>query len=320
MKSTARTGHPHLLWTLKLLVTVTLCIWLIWRADWSNVLAAFHQIGVPLITTALVMMTLNVTISAYKWQLLLSIHRVPFEFLTLHRYYFIAMFFNNFLPSTIGGDSYRVIKTMDNLRSRTSAIIAVFMERLTGMAALLLLGYLSALVVYSRQGDELSATVIAIGSVGLVLGIPATWMIMTRGLPGSWRPTGKFSATLAHIIEHASDYRQDPARSLKVIAVSFMFQLYSSIPCYLLLHYGAQVDCSFFEVLIVMAMVNVLAVLPISINGIGVVDGAFVYLMGRYNVPYEAALAVMMILRVLVVPMSMIGAVFYFMDRRVTSP
>lgn len=320
MKSATRTGHPHLLLTLKLLVTVTLCIWLIWRADWSNVLAAFHHIGVPLIATALVMMTLNVTISAYKWQLLLSIHRVPFEFLTLHRYYFIAMFFNNFLPSTIGGDSYRVIKTMDNQRSRSSAVIAVLMERLTGMAALLLLGYLSALVEYSRQGDELSATVVTIGSVGLVLGIPAIWMIMTRGLPGSWRPTGKFIAPLTHIIEHASDYRLDPARSLKVIAVSFLFQLYSSIPCYLLLHYGAQVDCSFFEVLIVMAMVNVLAVLPISINGIGVVDGAFVYLMGRYNVPYEAALAVMMIMRALVVPMSLVGAVFYFMDRRVTSP
>jgi glycosyltransferase 2 family protein len=81
----------------------------------------------------------------------LSIHRVPFEFRTLQKYYFIAMFFNNFLPSTIGGDSYRVIKTMHNPRSRSSAVIAVLMERLTGLAALLLLGYLGAIVEYLRR-------------------------------------------------------------------------------------------------------------------------------------------------------------------------
>ena len=307
-----RARYPKLLLTLKLLITVALCSWLIWHADWSDVLAAVQRIGAPLIAAALVMMTLSVTISAYKWQLLLSIHRVDYEFRSLHRYYFIAMFFNNFLPSTIGGDGYRVLKTMKNPRSRSSAVIAILMERLTGLAALLMLGYLSAMVEYHRQNDDLAGMVVMIGSLGLMLGVPAIWIAVTRGVPRLRRPAGRFSTMLTHIIEHAGDYRQNVKRSLGVIAISFLFQLYSSIPCYLLLTYGAHVNCSYFDVLIVMAMVNVLAVLPISINGIGVVDGAFVYLMGHYHVPYEAALAVMMILRMLVITMSLIGAFFYF--------
>jgi len=97
---------------------------------------------------ALIIMLLSVSISAYKWQMMLKLHGVHFSFSKLHRYYFTAVFFNNFLPTSIGGDGYRIYKTFGNPRSTSSSVIAVVMERLTGIIALLAIGYFCSFIVY----------------------------------------------------------------------------------------------------------------------------------------------------------------------------
>jgi glycosyltransferase 2 family protein len=125
--------------TLKLLATLAICVVLVWQADWANVLSTLKNTHASLLVFVFVLMVMSVTLSTYKWKLMLSIHNIQYNFSTLHKYYFIAQFLNNFLPTSIGGDAYRVYKTWDNPKSNSYAVIAVFMERLTGMAALALL-------------------------------------------------------------------------------------------------------------------------------------------------------------------------------------
>jgi uncharacterized membrane protein YbhN (UPF0104 family) len=81
---------------------------------------------------------------------------------------------------------------------------------------------------------------------------------------------------------------------------------------FVLLYYGADVPVSIFQLFVILTVMNLAAVLPISINGIGVMDGSFIYVAGLYGVSYDDAFVVMLITRVLLIPISLIGAYLYF--------
>jgi uncharacterized protein (TIRG00374 family) len=53
--------------------------------------------------------------------------------------YFVGSFFNNFLPTSIGGDAYKIYKLGESLKSKTEAFTATFLERFIGMFALILI-------------------------------------------------------------------------------------------------------------------------------------------------------------------------------------
>ncbi|MEM7017884.1 MAG: lysylphosphatidylglycerol synthase domain-containing protein, partial [Pseudomonadota bacterium] len=62
---------------------------------------------------------------------------------------------------------------------------------------------------------------------------------------------------------------------------------------------------------LVAALIAVITVLPISINGIGVVDASFIWLVAQFGVPFEQGLGYMILLRFLLIPISLFGALIY---------
>ena len=305
----------RILWIIKLCVTIGLGWFLFAHADWSTIGVALAKTPPGVILGVFIIMLLNVTLSAYKWQMMLKLHGVHFSFSKLHRYYFTAVFLNNFLPTSIGGDGYRIYKTFGNPRSTSSSVIAVVMERLTGIIALLAIGYFCSFIVYHSHGDEVSGTLLALGTAGIAMTlVAALFFVFLQGRQRlkRWRNKPRL---LRILLEHGKDYLRQPAASAYVMLISFYFHAQSSLAFYLLLRYGAGVDISIPELFVVLTLVNLLGVLPISINGLGLVDGAFVILLGIYGVDKDLALSVMLISRMLLILLSFIGAGLYLSDR-----
>ena len=71
-----------------------------------------------------------------------------------------------------------------------------------------------------------------------------------------------------------------------------------------------------FELVVVVLVVELIAVLPISLGGIGVVEGSFIVASAEFGVGSEIALATMLALRVLALPMLIAGAFFYVRQGR----
>jgi glycosyltransferase 2 family protein len=307
--------RSRVLWIVKLVVTAGLGWFLFTHADWAAIGVTLAGIPPGVIVVAFALMLLSVTISAYKWQIVLKLHGLHFSFMRLQRYYFTAMFFSNFLPTSIGGDVYRVYKTFGDRRSISSPVIAVFVERLTGIIALLALGYFYSFVVYHAQGDVISRTLMTVGTAGIVLTLVAALLfVCLRGYQRLKRWQNK-PKLLRILLEHGKDYIRQPVGSAYVMLISFWFHVHNCLLFYLLLRYGVGVEISVAELFVVLTLVTLLGVLPISINGIGVVDTAFVVLLGVYGVGSDLALSVMLICRMLLILVSAIGAGFYLSER-----
>ena len=301
-----------LLW-FKIFITSSLCVYIILKADWQFVQFAIQNANVLLILIIFLGMLIDIALSALKWQTLLNIHGIYYSLGTLTKYYLIGVFFGNFLPGTIGGDGYRIYKTLNNPRSRSGAVISIFTERIFGLMILLGLGLCASVGSFLKRGDNISLFGIIFSTFGLLVFIIFVSLLF-REQTRSWVFKKKYiPQKIKSLVKHVDDYRRQPRAFIKFIGISFLFYILLFF-CRLLLIYAVGESCPVFSFVMVVMMSTVLAAIPISLNGIGILDGSFIYLISKFGVTYESALMVMVLYRLLTLLLSLIGGIFYFFD------
>ena len=106
--------------------------------------ATARQASPPWLLGALLLYVVNVLASTWRWHLLLDAQRVDVPRRSLLASFLVAMFFNNFLPSNIGGDVIRIRDTAKSAGSKTLATTVVLVDRGLGLMALVLVAALGA--------------------------------------------------------------------------------------------------------------------------------------------------------------------------------
>jgi glycosyltransferase 2 family protein len=260
-------------------------------------------------------MLINITISAVRWHVLLAIHGAHVSLGYLHRLYFVAAFFNNFLPTGIGGDAYRMAKAMETVRPKTVVVVTVVAERLTGIATLITLGLIGSLVSFLGNGDALARRVLLSSAAGAACLGAGTILIAQTSLLSRLTERLGLSTRIADLTSHLAAYRQKPWRTIQVIVIGLGFHIFSVL--WLQVLFGALGASSSFPELLTVAAVTALAsLLPVTINGLGVQDAAFVYSAGHYGINYNTALLAAALIRLLLVPISLVGGYLYVKGAR----
>lgn len=309
-----RSLRTKLLLFAKLTFGVVLCAIIVARIDWRAATGSLAATGLGLVAVTFGILIALVFLSAYKWRLLLSIHGVEYSTLRLSKYYFVALFFNNFLPTSIGGDGYRIYKTIHNGRSKASAVIAVVMERLTGFGTLVVLGAGAAVLLAAEANSVLTLLAVCVALV-CIAAAPLAWRM--RGLvPRRLRAAvpEKVRRLQATLGEHMDDYVRQPLRSAAAIVISVVFHVGLAFAYFVLLRYGADQPISMLEMMSVLALTTFVAVLPISFNGLGVYEGTFIYLLAQYGVPPDVSVVPMVLNRGMLIALSLVGAGIYVLD------
>jgi uncharacterized membrane protein YbhN (UPF0104 family) len=126
--------------TQRLGISLALLAWLAWRTDWGQVTQAFAGLRWGLWAAAVGLYLVTQVVSGFRWQLLAR----PLGFRQPLRhfvgYYFIGMFWNLFLPTSMGGDVVRAwYLAAGGAGRRVEALLSVLADRLSGLALLVLL-------------------------------------------------------------------------------------------------------------------------------------------------------------------------------------
>ncbi len=297
--------------SIKLTITALFIYFIIVKTDWHALADVLFKASVPWVIAAFCIMLLCVPYSAFKWQKILEIHHQPFDLKKLTSWYFIAMFFNNFLPTGVGGDAYRIWKTIEKSCPRGISLLAVLSERISGIIVLLGLGFISAWISWLSGNHALGRLIAVSGTCGLAAAAVLALVIWHFDLFKKY----EFKKVLPHKLQaffsHGKDYIQQPIASLTALGVlSIIFHILSIVwMLFLMKAVGASIEI--WNLTLVAALIAVVTVLPISINGIGVVDASFIWLVGQFGVPFEAGLGYMILLRFLLIPISAVGAIIY---------
>src|ERR1035437_7948205 len=136
----------------KLAVSVILLWWLFARIDVGRLWAGARNAALPWLIVALLIYAVNVLASAWRWHLLLGAQGAKIPERSLLGSLLVALFFNNFLPSNIGGDVIRIRDTARPAGSKTAATLVVLTDRVLGLMALILIAAIGATAITGIAG------------------------------------------------------------------------------------------------------------------------------------------------------------------------
>ncbi len=275
---------------LKLVVSVALLTWLLTRFDIG---AAFtHIVGMDrrLVAAAFAVLLLHGVLSAWRWRTIVFLQGGDLEWRNALRLFFIAMFFNQTLSTTIGGDAARIWLVRAKGISVGAATAGVILERAAGLLALAaLVPFGLAVAPDSGRAALLALLALALG-VGLVI-------LCSRRLA--------VARTARRVLLSAA--------ALPVLGQSLAIHLGAGMAVYLLAR-AAGASPGLLVCLTLAPPVLLLATIPVSFGGWGVREAALVGLFAPFGVAADAALAVSIALGLLVMAAGLPGGVLWVMS------
>lgn len=294
--------------------TLLLFAWLLIKVPWESVWLVWQQLSPGAWMAATLLTVLSLVVSAYKWQLILAEPGMEAPKLGfLLRVYFIGLFFNNFLPSGLGGDVVRIGLTA----RKTGAAVAtasVITERLwaaLGLIFLCLIGFFSFQQTMGQVAVIIPVLAVVVLSLIMLLFFPGWEQFLFRRLTRY----PKLAAGLGSFLNVLIRYRSRPGMLIKVFGCSVVFQgIIVAMNC--LLFRGMGVDVSWSLCLSLIPLISALAMVPISINGLGLREWSYVVLFTPWGVDAAVALAVSLTFFIVVMFVSLLGGFLYLTGRR----
>lgn len=272
------------LW-LRLGFSILLLGWFIFAFDWRQIFVYLKGVQPGWIGVALVWIGLAVGVSALKWQIILRAQGLEVKLIDLWRTYWVGFFFNNFLPSSIGGDAMRILWVGKATQDVAGATTSVVIERVLATVGLSLVGLLGCFVVPNSRPE-----IIGLFSALILLSVLLLVLIMAGRLPGFIvKRSNRVTQFLSRLIEHGQKVRQHPRAILHALFWSAIFQVCVVGTNYALLRSLHLKMVDVWTALYVIPATSVAAMLPLGINGYGVREGAYVMLFRPYGVPEAAA-------------------------------
>jgi uncharacterized protein (TIRG00374 family) len=259
---------------------------------------------------------LGYLISTVRWRLLLHAEGIHLSLTRLALVYFQGAFFNLFLPTLIGGDVVRGVSIYRLTGGHPASLASILVDRLTGFAALLGIA-LVALAASSAQipdpqvaGMVLGMAVLFVGLVGILMNARLKHCV-TRAL----RLVGldRFEVKIEALVDAVHRYRTHRRALVQALAYSVLLQALI-IVTYALVGRGMGVPVPIAYFFLYVPLITVLAMLPVSVAGLGVREGSVVYFFGRLGVDPAAALSMSLVWFSLTVAVCSLGGLAFLAD------
>ena len=145
-------ARQFLITTLKLVISIGLLGVLFARTDLGDLWQNVRNASLPWVFAALGLYLVQMLVATWRWRALLVPQGVTVGHRTLLSSYLVATFFNNFLPSNIGGDVIRIRDTAGPAGSRTLAATVVLVDRGIGLMGLVLVAAMGATAAAGAGG------------------------------------------------------------------------------------------------------------------------------------------------------------------------
>ncbi len=258
------------------------------------------------------------SVSVWRWHRLLRAQHIHVSTRTLTESIWVSLFFNNFLPSNIGGDVVRIADTAAAAGSRTLATTVVLVDRVLGLSALILVAaagaFAASLAGIHVPGARWLWMVVA---AGLVLAIPVILIPkltahLLRPLRMMKRPW--VDERVQRLEDAIFRFREAPSALIGAFAGALVVQI-TIVAFYLLTAQGLSVPLPILLGAVLIPVSLAVQMAPLSINGFGVREAVFAFFFRRFGLPIDAAVALSLVSTGLVMGLSLVGG-FMFLRRQ----
>ena len=312
---------------LQTLVSALIIAWLMriidWRLVWSNV----RTMDVAWIVAGFLCFAPVLLIVSWRWRMLLGVHHVHLRFWRIFELTMIGQFFSAMGVGTTGGDVIKIFYAARAVPQRRAAVaFTIIVDRVIGLVALLIFGVLLSLpnltLLLSHHETRVATATFYLFALGGIAASslacigPFVLKIQTLRSLVKKLPLIHRGASLFMAYEHT-------ARAIGTNLIALAGSLPSHICCTLMgycviqaMHLQPQPP--FLATCAIIAIVNMLIALPVSISGFGVREGLFIMFFNLLQIDRDHAFAFSLTFFSLNLLWSLIGGPFYFLYRHET--
>jgi uncharacterized membrane protein YbhN (UPF0104 family) len=320
-QSESSAARRYTLLAVKLSVSIILLVVLFSRIDVAQLWATARLASPPWLLAALAVFGTSTFVAVWRWNLLLKAQHLEIAFPSLLGTYLVSTYFNNFLPSNIGGDVIRIGDTGRHANSKTLATTVVLMDRILGLIALVFVAALGATAI-----GRLRHTAAPIWPVwlwaGFLAGAAATTpaVFAPAGFGRMLRPLTVFHPEwvgdrITTLTGALAKFGADPGALLGGFAGAVFVQI-TLVLFYFAVAYALHLDIAFWDLAVVVPMSFVVQLLPVSVGGFGVREAFFSYYFHRIGQPIEDAVLLSLVAQALLIVFSLSGLTIYIWRQR----
>ncbi|AMA58819.1 lysylphosphatidylglycerol synthase transmembrane domain-containing protein [Bradyrhizobium sp. CCGE-LA001] len=295
------------LFSLKLLLSVGVLVYIARGLDLRQLRDHLVSVDPFLFVLALALILLQTFVLNGRWELIMRALGVSLDWLAGWRILMISLWFNQVLPSSVGGDAVRIWLLRQRSVQLSKAVKGVAADRFTALIGLIALMVAGLPFLLSRVSNQ--AALLAIGGLTLA-GVAGTVVLLTLDrLPKRLIALPAIASfvrfgTLVRFLLLQSEHRG------LLFGSALLIHLVTAAACYVLAR-GVGAQLSVVDAGILIPPVVLLTAVPISISGWGVREGAMVACLGLAGVPSEQALSVSLLLGAISVIIGLVGGVIW---------
>jgi glycosyltransferase 2 family protein len=320
------TGHAAsvLRWTVKIVVSASLMAFLFHKIPTHEITALAGRADRGLLAAATLVFFISNIAGWFQWHVLLRSSGVSLAQGRTFRFYFIGLFFNNFLPANIGGDAVKVFDVAREGESPYRVIAVTLLDRVLGVFSLCVLAVIADLLILRRTGTMPHALYLA---VFVACMIPALGFYFFRPL-GNWLRRSvlrlralSLDARITAIIDQLSPFRGRRELVLRLVLLSMLIQAMRVLTHVLVgMAFGIQMTPVMMAQFFVFIPILSLAMIPpITINGLGVREALGILLFAEAGILRADAFLLEFTTYIISVIVSLLGFAF-FMTRKTGPP
>ena len=300
---------------LRIAVALGLTAFILWQSDPRAIGAALAGANWRWIAATLALVLVDRALMAWRWLLLLRpvASGAALTLPVVLRIFFVSTFVGTFLPASVGGDAVRAVSLSRHGVRMADSVASVLADRIFGTLSILLV---AAAAVWFAPADlpgwlapsTVGLTAIAAAGVGIGLFHPGAERLAGTALQRLTR--GKLLEAGTNLLGSLRRYAHAPGALASVLGGSIAVQLLRISQAWLL-GLALGIPAGFLAYLVYIPVILLVMLLPITINGIGTSQAAFVWLFAASGVSAADAFALSVLFLALGTVGNLPGGILY---------
>jgi len=293
---------------IKIAVSLGLLILILTRLKWDTIIHEIKATNYIFLIPATLLYFIAILLSTYRWIIFLKLRSIALTLSQALKYYLISIFAGNFLPSG-GLDIVRAIYAGKSGKVST-ALAATFIDRLSGFYAILFYLIIAAITLTMKTKALLNITII-----GILLLLAINLLLFTKQFYETVNKVkrNKITTPILKFLNSIYEYRNEWPLITKTLPISILIQLlFSLVP--IVISFGLKVKIPIWESILLLPIINFVMMIPVTISGLGLREGAFIILYGDL-IGKEKALLLSLLNYLTSVIISLIGWVLLLFDK-----
>jgi uncharacterized protein (TIRG00374 family) len=302
--------------SLKAVVSASLLGYLFSKVNLQEVQDTLGRASYGYLFSAAAMLLLQAVANAVRWSMVIKIISSRVRLRVALQITFIGMFFNQVLPSSIGGDAMRIWSIRHHGFPLRTAINSVLLDRLIALVALALFMLITYPVLHQLVDNPLLRAAVVIAPLVLIAGFAMLYYF--RKIPRrfyGWRITDE----IRHISTEAHQVTRTPRRAIEIVMLSIVMHAMTGMAIYEVAR-GLGLSIGLLECVVLTPPILLIAVLPISMGGWGVREAGMVTALAFAGIAAHDALIVSILLGLLLMLISIPGGFFWLYTHRHSQP